>query len=53
MVYKTNMVLLTENMTECTKLLSNEEVGVVNKKICYNATRYIISHKRRAELYHL
>lgn len=46
-------LLITENVTEGTKLLSDEEVDVLNKKICYNATRYIISHKRRAELYHM
>ena len=46
-------LLITENMTEGTKLLSDEEVDAVNKKICYNATRYIISHKRRDELYRM
>lgn len=44
-------LLITENTTESTKLLSDEEVDAINKKICYNATRYIISHKRRDELY--
>ena len=46
-------LLITENTTESTKLLSDEEVDAVNKKICYNATRYIISHKRRDELYRM
>ena len=46
-------LLITENTTESMKLLSDEEVDAVNKKICYNATRYIISHKRRDELYRM
>lgn len=46
-------LLITENTTESTKLLSDEEVDAINKKICYNATRYIISHKRRDELYRM
>lgn len=46
-------LLITENVTESTKSLSDEEVDAINKKICYNATRYIISHKRRDEFYRM